>query len=221
MNSSSMREERASAWLCLVTTAPRTAETTSSSRTPAGSASTGRPRRSASASTSPGTGAGPSRPAEGQGGGAHRVQPLHQGPAVGRVGRGQPCAEDDEDVGAGGGERIRRVVDHHVTDHPAESGRTRRHRGAGQTGQLEGLLDGQAHAFLPARPVVPRGLRGRLGDSPITPERNRAVTVSWSHQRGITLGHDVSPSCRRPGCHTTGSCQESLDDDTHSWRHPP
>ena len=29
------------------------------------------------------------------------------------------------------------------------------------------------------------------------------------------------PHCHRPGCHTPGSCQESPDDDTHSWRLPP
>ena len=96
--------------------------------------------------------------AEGEGRGTHRVQPLDEGAAVGRVGRREPGAEDDEDVGTGGGERVRGVVDHHVPDDPAETGGAGGDRRAGQPGQLEGLLDGQTHALLPAGAVVPSGL---------------------------------------------------------------
>ena len=160
MNSSSMREDSASAWPCLVTTVPSTSDTTSSSRTPAGSASTGSPRRSASAQHLAGhRRPGPSVRRKASAAVPMRVQPLDQRPAVGRVGRGQPGAEDDEDVGTGAGERVGRVVDDHVPDDAAEARGAGRDGRAGQPGQLERLLDGQAHPFLPARAVVPARLR--------------------------------------------------------------
>jgi hypothetical protein len=73
-------------------------------------------------------------PAEREGGGAHRVEALDEGAAVGRIGRRQAGAEDDEDVGAGGGERIGGVVDDHVPDDAAETGGAGGDRRAGQPG---------------------------------------------------------------------------------------
>jgi hypothetical protein len=94
--------------------------------------------------------------AVGQRGGAHRVQPLHQRPAVRGVRGRQPGAEDDEHVGAGAGERIGGIVDHHVPHDPAEAGRTGRDSGTGESRQVEDVLDGQAHPLAPAEPLLAR-----------------------------------------------------------------
>ena len=156
MNSSSMREDSASAWPCLVTTVPRTSDTISSSRTRGRQREDRQPAAVGLGEHLAGHGRGALGAAVGERGGAHRVQPLDQGPAVGGVGRWEPGAEDDEDVGAGGGERVGGVVDDHVPDDPAEAG------GAGgdgraraDPGSCEGLLDGETHPFLPAGAVVP------------------------------------------------------------------
>ena len=182
MNSSSMREESASAWLCLLTTVP---EDLGDAPRPAarrpGSASTGSPRRSASASTSPGTGAGPSVPPEGQGRGAHRVQPLDQRPAVGRVGRRQPCAEDDEHVGAGT-RRAGRTGRRRPCAGPRGRARRRRRRPRCRRGRAAGGPPRRSGPCAPASSSGrPAGVSARrLGDSPIPPERHRAVTVRWT-----------------------------------------
>ena len=159
MNSSSMREDSASAWPCLVTTVPRTSETTSSMRTPGGQRQDGQAAAVGLGEHLAGHGRRALGAAEGQRRGAHRVQPLDQRAAVGRVGRGQPGAEDDEDVGAGGGERIGGVVDDHVPDDAAEA-RRRRRRPSCRPGRA---ARGPPR---PSGPSAPASSCGRPGRSP-------------------------------------------------------
>jgi hypothetical protein len=158
----------------------------------------------------------------GQRGGAHRVQPLDQRPAVDRIGRREPGAEHHEDVDPRGGQRIGRVVDHHVPDRAPQAPGAGDHRRSGQPGEVQHVLDGESHALLPAPPLGP----GRVGarrflDRPVATKRHRSVTLCGRHRRGITLGHDASLSCRQRGRLVVEACQDSSNGDIHSWRVPP
>jgi hypothetical protein len=133
----------------------------------------------------------PVGPAVGQRRGTHRVQPLHEGAAVGGVGGRQPGTEDDEDVGAGSGERIGGVVDHHVPDDAAQPRGAGRDRGTRESWQVEDVLDRQAHPFAPTGALVAH-VGPRLGDRPIATERDRLMTMRRGSRRGVTLGHVAS-----------------------------
>jgi hypothetical protein len=107
--------------------------------------------------------------AVGQRRGAHGVQPLHQGAAVGGVGRRQARPQDDEDVGTGHGQGVGGVVDHHVADDAVEAavpGDDLRPREAGQSQRLG---QAQAHALLPTGPLAAALGHRRLRCRQVTP----------------------------------------------------
>jgi hypothetical protein len=221
MNSSSMREDSASACPCLVTTVPRTSETTSSMRTPGGSARTGRPRRSASARTSPGTGAGPSVRRK-----ARAEVPIESS----RSTRARQLA------GSAGGSRAPRTT--RTSGPAAASGsagssttmwRTTRPSPAAPAATVVPARPGRSRASSTVRPIrscqLVRSSRVVSARDSATAQLRRNGTEPL---RCVEAANEASPwvtthppLCHRPGCHTATSCHLSLDDDPHSWRHPP